>query len=166
MSGAHVLTLLKVNPERALEELNLDWTASQNIADVLMKDYGVPFREGHHFASDLVTFARSRDYTPLTLPYEDAKALYEKLASGAEEGIPKTFPLTEYDFRSALDPRSIVNSRATRGGPQPTELTRLFREAEDGIRSDSDWVSGKKTALAAAEKTLDEDFEALCALPG
>ena len=163
---AHVLTLLKVNPERALEELNLDWTASQNIADVLMKDYGVPFREGHHFASDLVTFARSRDYTPLTLPYEDAKALYEKLASGAEEGIPKTFPLTEYDFRSALDPRSIVNSRATRGGPQPTELTRLFRKAEDGIRSDSDWVSGKKTALAAAEKTLDEDFEALCALPG
>lgn len=113
-----------------------------------------------------MTFARSRDYTPLTLPYEDAKALYEKLASGAEEGIPKTFPLTEYDFRSALDPRSIVNSRATRGGPQPTELTRLFREAEDGIRSDSDWVSGKKTALAAAEKTLDEDFEALCALPG
>ena len=42
-----VLCALRINPDRALEELNSDWTASQEIADRLMKDHGLPFRIGH-----------------------------------------------------------------------------------------------------------------------
>ncbi len=30
---------LVVNPERAMEELNSDWTASQELADVLMRKH-------------------------------------------------------------------------------------------------------------------------------
>ena len=41
-----VIAALKINPERALEELNLDWTASQEVADVFMRDYKLPFRLG------------------------------------------------------------------------------------------------------------------------
>ena len=47
---AAVLGMLRVNPERALEELNLDWTASQELADVLMRRFRVPFRVGHALA--------------------------------------------------------------------------------------------------------------------
>ena len=68
-----------------------------------MKDYGVPFREGHHFASDLVTFARSRDYTPLTLPTKTQRLSMRNSPPGRKRDS-KTFPLTEYDFRSALVP--------------------------------------------------------------
>jgi argininosuccinate lyase len=52
-----------------LEELNLDWTASQEVADVLMRKYNVPFRMGHHFASNIVTYARANQLTPKTFPY-------------------------------------------------------------------------------------------------
>ena len=41
-----VLKALVINKDRALEELNSDWTASQEVADRLMKEYGVPFRIG------------------------------------------------------------------------------------------------------------------------
>ena len=39
-----VLKALRINPERALEELNSDWTASQELADLLMREHGLPFR--------------------------------------------------------------------------------------------------------------------------
>lgn len=59
-----ILNALEVNPERALEELNLDWTCSQEIADELMRKYEVPFRTGHHFASEIVTYARAHNIPP------------------------------------------------------------------------------------------------------
>lgn len=48
-----ILQALDIRPERALEELNLDWTCSQEIADVMMRKHNIPFRSGHHFASKL-----------------------------------------------------------------------------------------------------------------
>lgn len=61
---AAVLGLLKVDKARALEELNLDWTASQELADVLMRRFAIPFRVGHGFASRMVTVARTEGFTP------------------------------------------------------------------------------------------------------
>ena len=51
-----ILKALAIDPERALEELNSDWTASQELADVLMRKYKLPFRAGHHFASEAVSY--------------------------------------------------------------------------------------------------------------
>ena len=56
---AAVLGMLRIDKKRALEELNLDWTATQELADVLMRRYGIPFRVGHGFASRMVTVGRS-----------------------------------------------------------------------------------------------------------
>lgn len=55
-----ILAALVVSPERALEELNSDWTASQELADVLMRQYRLPFRVGHHFVSEVVDYAKAR----------------------------------------------------------------------------------------------------------
>ncbi|MGP1613660.1 MAG: lyase family protein, partial [Pollutimonas bauzanensis] len=57
----HVLKALVVSPDRALEELNSDWTASQELADALMRNHGLPFRIGHHFASEVVSYARTNN---------------------------------------------------------------------------------------------------------
>jgi len=71
--------------KRAIEELNSDWTASQEVADRLMREHGVPFRIGHHFASSMVGLARKAGFTPLNFPYDEAVRLYR-------EEIEKEFP--------------------------------------------------------------------------
>ena len=71
-----ILNALVISPERALEELNSDWTASQELADVLMRKYKLPFRVGHHFASEVVDFAKAKDIKPLDFPYAEAKRIY------------------------------------------------------------------------------------------
>ena len=73
-----ILNNLVLDPDRALEELNSDWTASQELADVLMRKYKLPFRVGHHFASEVVEYAKAKDIKPLAFPYADVSASMPK----------------------------------------------------------------------------------------
>ncbi|MEU6698971.1 argininosuccinate lyase [Pseudonocardia sp. NPDC046786] len=154
-----VLKALVVNPERALEEINSDWTASQEIADILMRDHGLPFREGHHVASEIVTFARSKNIGPLEFPYVDAQRIYAEAVAGTDS--PPELPLTEAEFRAALDPVAIVNNRTTSGGSQPAEVERMIGEARERLTAQDEWITQRREHVAAALAELDEDFAEL-----
>lgn len=155
-----ILEALEINPERAREELNLDWTASQEIADVLMKDYGIPFRLGHHFASEMVGYARSSGLTPMTFPYAEAQRIYREVAAG-HEGVPAELPLDEKAFRACLDPVSIVQNRHTKGGPQPAEMDVMLAAAKQRNAADDAWVKTQRRRIEASVGKLDKDFEAI-----
>ncbi|RMC37748.1 argininosuccinate lyase [Paracoccus alkanivorans] len=154
-----VLNALVINADRALEELNSDWTASQEVADILMREHGLPFREGHHVASEIVTHARSEGIGPLDFPYAEAQRIYAETV--ADTDFPQEFPLSEEEFRAALDPAAIIRNRATSGGPQPAELERMIGEARDRLTTQSQWIKEKRDHIDTALAGLDEDFSAL-----
>lgn len=155
-----ILKALKINPERALEELNLDWTCSQEIADVLMSKYNIPFRTGHHFASEIVTYARTNNITPKDFSYEAARAVYAKLAA-EDTSIPRELPMSEADFKAALDPKAIVQNRKVKGGPQASEMKLMFEKAHKDLEASKQWTSKAKEKLIKAESKLNKDFEEL-----
>ena len=111
-----ILSALVLDPDRALVELDSDWTASQELADVLMRRYKLPFRVGHHFASEVVEYARSKDIAPLSFPYAEAQRIYAETVQGTD--FPATLPMSEAEFRSTLDPGrhrgAIARRRAAR----------------------------------------------------
>jgi argininosuccinate lyase len=152
-----VLRALVLNPARALEELDLDWTASQEVADVLMHRHGLPFRAGHHFASVIVDVARSRDFRPSTFPYAEAQRIYREVLH--EMGLPESdLPMTEAAFRAALDPAAIIRARATPGGPQPAEMTRMLAAARARLAGHGEWATAQRGRIDAALAQLDADF--------
>ncbi|MDY2636776.1 MAG: argininosuccinate lyase [Phascolarctobacterium sp.] len=155
-----ILNALEVKPERALEELNLDWTCSQEIADVLMRKYEVPFRTGHHFASEIVTYARQNNVTPATLTYEEASRIYARLAA-EDSTVPQRLPLTAAEFRSCLDPVAIVHNRAVKGGPQPVELQLMLGEAKKCLGKQESWQAKAKSKVDKAEAELNKRFQEL-----
>lgn len=154
-----VLKALRINPERALEELNSDWTASQEVADILMRDHGLPFREGHHVASEIVSHARAEGIGPLDFPYAEARRIYAETVAGTDH--PKELPLSEEQFRAALDPVAIVRNRATSGGPQPAEVERMLGEARDRIAARDAWIAERRGHIDASLAKLDTEFGAL-----
>lgn len=161
---AKALGLLRVDAKRALDELNQDWTASQELADILMRRFGIPFRLGHRTASRMVTVARENGFNPLDFPYAEVCRLYREVIEEVKDNeVPQAFPLSEAEFREALDPIAIVKRRATFGGPQPAELERQLREAHALLEADAEWLDGKRKALAEAEAKTDLAFEALAA---
>lgn len=155
-----ILNNLVIDPARSLEELNLDWTCSQEIADELMKNHGIPFRMGHHFASEIVTYARAHDITPRDFTYEDAKAIYAKV-SVSDPNLPRSFPMTEEEWNHAKDPASIVRNRKVKGGPQPAELDKMIQMAKDDLSDNKSWTEETEKKLASAEQKLNQDFDKL-----
>lgn len=152
-----IVKSLAISPERALEELNSDWTASQELADVLMRKYRLPFRAGHHFASEIVDFAKANGIRPTDFPYAQAQAIYRKTMEEMKlDG--GTLPISEAEFRATLDPLAIIANRATAGGPQPAEMTRMLAGAESALTRQEEWITARRTAIAAALARLDEDF--------
>jgi argininosuccinate lyase len=159
-----ILNGLVISPERALEELNSDWTASQELADVLMRQHKLPFRLGHHFASDVVDFAKSKNIKPLDFPYAEARRIY-KDAVKDYAGVAAELPMTEAEFKETLNPVAIVQNRKTAGGPQFSEVTRMVNLAKQQIKTQSQWIQAKKNAIDSALKQLDNDFSALIKSP-
>ena len=155
-----ILNALVISPERALEELNSDWTASQEVADVLMRKYRLPFRVGHHFASEIVDYAKTNNIKPTDFPYAEAQRIYARtLAAMKMEG--SALPMSEAEFLVTLDPVAIVRNRATIGGPQPAELSRMLNGANQALMKQGKWISERRGRIDTALSSLDSDFAKL-----
>lgn len=156
----HILQALVIDPERSLAELNLDWTCSQEIADVMMRKYQIPFRTGHHFASEIVTYARKNNIPPSDFSYEEAQKIYLQLAA-KDKSLPAMLPLTEAEFKAALDPAAIVAARAVKGGPQPAEMAKMLQQCDKELQRNKDWTDAAVKRQQEAENKLNKDFTAL-----
>ena len=160
---AGIVNTLTVDHERALAELNTDWTCTQEIADRLVRLGHVDFRSGHRFASRLVTWARENGVTPVTLTYENVTALWQDFYAAAQEDaaekeaqLPATFPLAEADLKAALNPVDITAARATPGGASPEETHRLLaaaKSAETAVRVHWDTLTHRRTHTLDMLKT-------------
>ncbi len=152
-----ILNAMVIDPARALEELNSDWTASQELADVLMRKYRLPFRAGHHFASEVVDYAKQHDIKPSDFPYAEAQRIYgQTLREMQVEG--GDLPMSEAEFRATLDPVAIVRDRVTAGGPQPAEMARMLAEAGAAISEQGAWIGEQRGRIDTALAGLDADF--------
>jgi argininosuccinate lyase len=154
-----ILNSLVISPQRALEELNSDWTASQELADVLMRKYKLPFRAGHHFASEVVDHAKAHTIKPSDFPYAEAQRIYRE--SVKDMNLSGDLPMSEAEFRSTLDPVAIVNNRATAGAPQPAEMTKMLAAAKQRIEQQDGWIKERRSQIESSLAKLNEDFDKL-----
>ena len=152
-----ILQALDIRPERALEELNLDWTCSQEIADVMMRKHDIPLRSGHHFASEIVTYARARNITPVDFTYDQAREVYKNVAA-ADASLPKELPLTPEELQEAKDPAAIIRNRAVKGGPQHSEMVIMFSKVRKVLDNNTAWQKNAAYKVKNAELKLNEDF--------
>ena len=156
-----ILNALVIDPKRALEERNSDWTASQELADVLMRKYRLPFRVGHHFASKIVDYAKP-DIRPSDFPYGEAKRIYVETLQ-AMHVTSGELPMNEQEFRATLDPVAIVRDRVTSGGPQPSEMTRMLGDTDRALAMQDQWIKEQRARIDTAIANLDHDFVGILA---
>ncbi len=153
-------TMLRVNKERALEELENDWTCTMALAEGLQMHFGLPFRVGHNFASAVVTVARREGWIPKNFPFEKAKECFREV-TGKLLGKPEELPMTEADFRKYLSPEYVVRTRVGVGSPAPESTAKGLEKTRKALDADRAWVKEARSKLARASSELDRRFEAL-----
>ncbi len=114
----------------------------------------MPFRIGHHFASDLTGHGRSHDLKLNEIPYAEAARIYQAEAK-------QDLPLSEAEFGAAISAEQLVFGNKGIGGPQLAEVTRMLADGQGRICSDRDWLTSRNDRLAAAVSDLDTAVAAL-----
>lgn len=158
--SADVLASLRIDKARAMEELEGEWTTSMELAETLQREHHIPFRVGHHFASEVVQFARQMQLQPRQFPYLEAMRLYAEAVK--HYGLADTrLPLDEIAFRRTLSPADMVRTRVGVGGPQPAETRRMLEMSRKALAVDRAWANERRDHLAAAEAKLNQAFTAV-----
>jgi argininosuccinate lyase len=154
-----VLAALVVDKERALAEVHGDYSTATEIADALMQRADVPFRTGHHFASELTNFGRSRKLELRQIPYRDVTRIYEAIAS-------HRFPLDEAAFAEISSPEYMVFGRKGIGGPQIEEIDRMLSRQHEDVAVGQAWIGRRRADLCQADAALDAAVSKVARTPG
>jgi argininosuccinate lyase len=145
-----------VNKERALAEVHADYSTTTEIADALLQRADVPFRVGHHFASQLTDFGRANGLKIHEIPHAEAARIYT-----ADTNTP--FPLDAAGFSEIISAEYMVFGRRGRGGPQMAEVTRMLDVERAKTAADRALLAGHNEHLARAEAALELAFTTLAA---
>lgn len=156
---------LVVNPERALAEVDAEYSTTTELADVLQREADVPFRAGHHFASELVTFGRANKLKPAQIQFADAKRIYAESIRHFNLPGSGELPLTEARFRESLSARGMIAASKGIGGPQEAEVKRLQAQSKERLDKDRAWLKATRQQLADAQARLNAAFAKLVDAP-
>ena len=157
--GDAVIRSMRFRPERALDEVNSDYSTTTELADVLQREADIPFRIGHHFASELVNYGRGHRLRASDIPFAEAQRIYAGIATAAK--VDAKLPLSEEQFRRSLTAENMVISSKGLGGPQPAEVARMLGVAKDRLAADKAWLDATRGKLGAAAQRLDQAFAGL-----
>ena len=157
---ANLMKALVFNKNRALDEVNADYSTTTELADTLQRVADVPFRVGHHFASELVNYGRAHDLRSAEIPYGEARRIYAESARFFLHDAVE-LPLSEAEFRKSLTPENMVQSAQGLGGPQSHEVERMLADERDRLAADKQWLARRRESLQKAEAMREAAFGAL-----
>ena len=143
-----VMETLIVHEDRMALSLESSWCTSSNLADLIVRECKLSFRQVHHIVARLV-----RDSLAAGIPpYELTGAMLDKAAvdiGGKPLGLSDEF------IQAALNPRRFVETRITDGSVGPAQVAKLLGQALTDNAGDIGWLHSTRLKLDAANDELE-----------
>ncbi|MFO7173110.1 MAG: argininosuccinate lyase [Bacillota bacterium] len=150
-----VVATLEVRADRLLERARASYASVTELADSLVREHGIPFRQAHRVVSAAVREALARGI-------EDVRrvpsALWEEAAARV---LGRPLRLDPERVRQALDPEHFVAVRRVRGGVAPAEVRRMLADRQGRHQDLVRWLREARDRLERARAKLDAAFAAL-----
>jgi len=144
-----MLRTAEFNTERMAEEAGKGFSTATELADVMVRNYGLPFRTAHGIVGRAVRLGR------LDLETLEKAALEMAQISLKEKGMD------EAAVRKALDVKFSINVRTATGGPAPKAVTKSMEKRKYALNEDTEWIKSLKTKTDDSIKTMIDKAEEL-----
>lgn len=151
---AAVMDTLEVNVQRLRARAAAGFTTVTELADTLVRECGLPFRQAHGCVSALVSHAQAEGLSPADLTAETLRRV-------ATESLGLEISLADESFQRALDAQAFVDSRSLYGGAAPRATAAVLAAQHEQIRADRQWLHNRHNALNAADQLLQDEIAAL-----
>ena len=136
LSGA--LKTAEVGRERLAERAAKDFLTVTELADTLVRQLGISFREAHDAVAEAVA-ACGNDDNPSAI-------------AAALKGLRPTFALSQDEIERALDPGHFVRIRKVTGGPAPERTGEALARARERQSALEAWLATKLERLDALRR--------------
>jgi argininosuccinate lyase len=141
---AATMRLADFNVDRLASRAGEGGTTLTELADTLVRNHGLSFRNAHAIAA-LLLKARTED---------PSAAMSDALARASNAILGRPLEYSESDLHRIMSPRHFVEVRTTFGGPAPSETSRAITESARLLQRDrTDWQT-RRAQLQRAEATL------------
>jgi argininosuccinate lyase len=150
---------LKVHPERMLAVIRHSYIASTELANQMVRDYGLDYRTAHEIIHKFV-LASEKQGIPAT------EARVELLDAAAEEVLDKRLGMTEARLRELLDPAYFIKVTNSKGGVSPEEVARMIADRRQKLAEARNRHLERIETLEKAQERMLADLKATCGASG
>ena len=144
---------LKVSHDVSAKALS-SFVAATELANILVREYDVPFRSAHKIAGALVKALLQAKKT-------FADATPELLRKIAKEAAATELNINAEHLAELADPMKIVESHKVKGGPAPNEVKRALTERKKIVSLSKSNISKMKKELEEADDKLQSKSKSL-----
>jgi argininosuccinate lyase len=144
---------LRVNKTRMLERAAQDFSTATELADVLVRETGLPFRVAHGIVGSLVTRVLQQG-----LPWRAVTSMM--IDECAREVIGHALALSDAQVDRALDPLQNLAGKQATGSPSAPETQRLISRARDELTRQQRTVAAWQARPQQARQALDRELAA------
>jgi argininosuccinate lyase len=156
-----VLTMLELvlrtaspNAARMLQRAQTDFGTATDLADALVRECGLSFRESHHVVGAVVRAAMNDGLPAIGI----TSAMLDQ---AAHEQLGRALGLHESIVRRCLDPRESVQARSALGGPHPGNVAQRARAERTEAQAVAARNLQRADAFAHARSALKQAIDAL-----
>lgn len=150
----NVFATLKVNKEHLLARSCEGFITVTELADVLVREQGLSFRESHHLTSEIVKYMMQKKLKANDIDTETIGAMAQKVLGYA-------INLNKEALKKALDPHNFVQVRKITGGPAPEETERMLAHRLKEMNQDKDRYHEMVAKYGEVHEKIKKAIEAL-----
>ena len=149
-----VMATLHVNVEHLRQRAIAGFTTVTELADTLVREANLPFRQAHSIVSGMVTYALTHKLAPTDLTSEIMKQV-------ALDKIGQEIALSDESLKKAIDPENFVAIRTVQGGTSAEATDAVLDGISAQIAQDRAQYEGYLHQLDIADARLQAEVESI-----
>lgn len=142
-----LISTLKVNRQRMFELANLNFSTATDLADLIVKKTGIPFRVSYQIVGKLVKNVLGKGGKTTDVKVEDLK-------KASLEVLGKEIVIPEKELKKVLNPLTSIKMKRSEGSPNPKQTLKTIKENLERVRVEEKKLKLRMEKIRMAEEKL------------